>query len=219
MAIVNIKIEGMAAVQREFADIAANQIPYATALSLTRTAQDSQAVIRDQVLPKEFILRRASWARSGIRITAATKRVLMAAIEDINKYMELQETGGTKLPYKDMLAVPLSGARPTLRSLIRFEDYPAQVMARGGFINKVGSTLVMFAVALKRGRQKGLSRRVKGFAQAKWARQVIPMYALVPRATIPARYGFVKAVGQVVQARWRGNFEAAFQQAVRTSTR
>jgi hypothetical protein len=55
--------------------------------------------------------------------------------------------GGTKIPYGSAIAVPLEGARPNPRALVAKENYPHEVMARGGFIR--GN--VMYAVAFKQG--------------------------------------------------------------------
>lgn len=212
MSIARIQIQNLKQVQDEFRDIGANQIPFATAKALTRTAQDGQKVIQNNVLGARFTIRRASWAKSGIRITAATKQLLQAIVEDINKYMALQETGGEKLPYKQYIAVPLSGARPSLSAIVSDDNKPAAVMARGGFIR--GN--VMYAVSYARG-QRRLSRTKGGYRSAQL--QVVPMYALVHQARIKPRYGFQPAVVEVVEKNFDANFKDAFQAAVRTAKR
>lgn len=215
-----IKLEGLEQVQAEMRDIAANQIPFATAKMLTMTAQDGQKVIQGVVLPVKFTLRSPSWMKKGIRVTPATKTSQVAAVEDIHAFMDLQEQGGTKVPYGNSLAIPITGgARPSQRALIPSANMPSRVMAAGGFIipltNGVG---LMCARSLKAGRRKR-DKFTGQLGAAKWSRPVVPMYLLVPRATIKARYGFIEAVTQVVEKNWQGNFNKAFLQAVRTATK
>ena len=218
MPLVRIQLEGFDQLKAELADIRVNQLPFASALALTRTAQDAQENDRSNVLPLKFTLRRASWAKQGVRITAATKTNLQASVQDIHPYMALQETGGEKIAYKNMLAIPLEGARPTLQSLIADENRPHAVMARGGFIRDN----VMYAVALKSSRRGRVSRAIAGISKsATWSRQVVPMYVLAPQAVIgrnPAKlYGFVAAAQEMVAQRFELNFRQAYLRAVRTA--
>jgi hypothetical protein len=216
MTLVRVSIQNMDQVQAELRDINANQVPFATALALTKTAQGGQLKVRNDILPRQFTLRRVSWAKQGIRIQAATKQKLEATVQDINPYMDLQETGGDKLPYGSAIAVPLSGARPTLGALIADSDRPHAVMARGGFIRNG----IMYAVALKAGRRGSIGKGIKGISKAaSWDKQIVPMYALVPRASIKPRYGFADAMKQVVEETFAQNFSTAFAQAVRTAKR
>jgi hypothetical protein len=213
---LSIRIDGVDSVLAEYADINANQLPYAVVLSLTRTAQQAQDTIRNTVLPTRFTLRRAAFIKQGVRIQAATKTKLAATVQDIDYFMALQETGGQKIPYGKYIAVPLSGARPTLTAIVNPANYPAAVMQRGGFIR--GN--IMYAVAFKAGRRGRLSGGIAGLSKAAdWSRQIIPMYALVERANVPARYGFEESVRGTVAESWLPNFQASFLQAVRTAKR
>jgi hypothetical protein len=210
---VSVQVENMRDVIAGFRGIADDQIPFATALSLTQTAKLAQAEIWKE-LPLRFTIRRLQWAKQGIRIAAATKRELVAIVEDIHKYMELQEQGGDKAPqYGKFLAIPLNGARRSERALINSGDLPHAVMASGlGFIR--GN--VMYRAAFVRSRSRRGFRGVKGFQSGKWSRQIQPMYALVPRANVPKRYGFEQIVRAAVGEHWEQEFGKAFSKAVQT---
>jgi hypothetical protein len=216
MTLARIQIRGAKEVQDEFRSINADQIPFATALALTRTAQDGQKDIQDVVLPTRFTLRRGPFMRAGIRIRAATKANLVAIVQDIHSFMELQETTGLKTPtYGRALAIPLRGARPTMTALIKDDDRPHAVMQRGGFIRNG----VMYAV---RQRYKKERRRRGKYGPVNASRQrneVVPMYFLVDRWKWQPRYGFVDDVRKIVEQRFKPNFAGAFAQAVRTARR
>lgn len=216
MIALRMEVRGANETRAELTDIERSQLPFATARALTKTVQQAQSFVRGDLLPAHFTLRRPTWAKQGVRITPATKQKLEASVQDINPYMGLQQTGGEKIPYGNYLAVPLSGARPTPRSLVSADNLPHAVMERGGFIR--GN--VMYAVAFKAGRRGRVSRAIGGIQKAaNWERKVVPMYALVKRAVLRPRYEFVEKVSEAAQAHFDVNFAESFQQAVRTAKR
>lgn len=217
--IVSVKIEGLEEAKAAMRERRKSQLPYAIARALTLTVKAKQPVIW-ALLPREFVIRRAAWARSGIRITPALKTKFEAVIEDINKYMGLQETSGSKLPkFGAYVAVPLRGARATPRALVRSEDLPHAIMQRGGFIReKSNGKLIMYRVAFKAGRRKKLSRSIVGISEGgNWSRQIVPMYALVKSAHVPARYHFVENVQRDLEGEFARQFDAAWKEAERTA--
>ena len=215
-----IEVRYVPEARAELLDTYANQIPFANALALTADAKDAQDYIRRTTLPARFTLRRPAWAKQGIRIQAATKASQVAVVRDINPYMALQQSGGVKIPFGNAIAVPLSGARRNVKSLIDPENMPHAVMQRGGFI-RAG---IMYAVTFKRGRSKRLSRslRPSGIrgtelrAAPSWSREIVPMYALVKRAVVKPRYGFDADVMNVVRRNHARNWAVAFEKAVKT---
>jgi hypothetical protein len=209
--LVTVRIENLKEVQAELRSIASDQVPFATAMALTKTAQAGQGKIRSDVLPTKFILRRAAWMKNNIRVKSATKTELAAEVRDTYRAMVLQETGGIKIPFGSKLAVPLSAARPSESSLISPQNRPAAVMARGGFIQ--GN--ILYGVPSKRAHGPHKNRR--GARGASSSGDIVPMYALVPRARIDQRYGFEDAVIQVVHETFGANFADAFKRAVRTA--
>jgi hypothetical protein len=213
-----IKVSGLAELQNELRSIRAEQIPFATALTLTRLVQDAQQFVREGVLPLKFTLRRVSWAKQGVRITPATKTRWVASVQDINRYMELQETGGEKIPYKNFIAVPLEGARPTERAMVAPENRPHAVMQRGGFIRDG----IMYAVVFRAGRRGRVARSITGISKAaSWSRKVIAMYVLTPRAIIGRNpdklYHFIDSTKLVVEQNLPLRWSESVQKAIRTA--
>jgi hypothetical protein len=220
--IVKVKLLGVDAVAAEYRDIAKNQLPFANAAALTRTARDAQESIR-KALPVRFTIRQRSWMERNVKETKADKHDSppFAVVEDTFDAMGLQEAGGQKLPrVGQYLAVPLEGARPTPRKLIADGDRPHEVMGSGlGFIRpNANGVPIMYRAFFKRGRTRGV-RGVKGMGSATWSREIMPMYALVRRADVKPRYEFDVTVEKAVQSRFRQNFDDAFAKAVKTATR
>lgn len=211
---IKVVIQNTDRVIQNFRGIHDDQLPFAMARSLTGIAKQAQDSVQT-ALPARFTIRRLAWARGGIRVEAATKRDLFAVVKDIHSYMQLQEEGGTKLPqFGRFLAVPLSGARRSVTAIVDKADLPGAVMASGlGFIR--GN--VMYRANFVRSSSRRGFRGVKGFNSGSWSRKIIPMYALVPKASVPARYGFVDIVKKVVGRRWEQEFAQAFAKAVETS--
>lgn len=214
MEIVRVRLMGLDQVQAELRDVKGNQLPFAMMLAIRDTAYDAQKVVREQVLPQRFTLRRAAWMKRNIQVEQPTKQNLRAVVQDTFDAMKLQEKGGDKIPYGKAIAVPMEGARPRLSSLIDAQNRPAEVMAHGGFIRNG----IMYAVALKAGRRGRVSRSVFGIQKAAtWQRKIIPMYALVPRAKIKPEYGFRDSVVATANKNFKQNFEVSFAKAVRTA--
>jgi len=82
-------------------DVAAKRIPNAAAKALTRTAFDARDAVRDG-LPERFNLRRP-WVSRGIGVTPAKPSTRMADVWSRDRFMALQESGGTKT---GKLAIP-----------------------------------------------------------------------------------------------------------------
>lgn len=221
---VRIKIEGMSELVAEAKDIAANQVPYALAVSLTRTVQDAQSAIRDE-LPRRFTIRQARFMRDNIRIAPASKsdNPPIASVEDtggpegqILSDMILQEDSGEKLPrYAHFICVPLEGAKRNSSGRVPAGKSPKEVMESGmGFIRNH----VMYMRGKHFKRPKKYGRNWGPTVVMDTARdKITPMYALVPEAMIPARYGFAELVAVVAQNMWEPEFEKAFLQAVKTA--
>jgi hypothetical protein len=210
---VTVKIENMEEVINDFRGIADDQIPYAAALSLTRTAKRAQAKVQE-MLPMRFTIRQQRWAKLGIRVEPATKKDLEAAVKDINYYMQLQETGGLKLPrHGGKIAIPLF--RVPSNGFIPDDKTPEAIMASGvGFIG--GKVMYLRGKHYKRA-HKFMRVRGPGAAMTGYARdKLIPMYALVDEAKIPARYGFEQIIKAVVDEIWPEEFGRAFAEALAT---
>ena len=85
------------------------QLPYATAVALTRTAQDVQSYIIDAIT-RIFNVTKKWWLKqqpTGIKIKSAKKTDLHSSIYTNAYFADLQEDGGTKRPHDNRtMAVP-----------------------------------------------------------------------------------------------------------------
>jgi hypothetical protein len=211
-----VRVTGLREWQDQLARMAADQIPYATALMLTRLAQDGQAEVRRE-LPQRFIIRRAAWAEGGVVITPATKSRLVSEVVDRNYYMVLQETGGEKFFFMKDVAIPLEGARSTPQAIVKPSDYPHAVMAQGGFIRKNAQGLaIMYRVARKyqrRGRRGG--QKVIGPLNAQRTGDIVPMWLLVKQAEVKPAYQMEETVAAVVDANAERRWLQAADEAIR----
>ena len=82
-----------AAFNRAFADLE-KQLRFAAAQALTKTAQDAQEAVKQQ-LPKRFTIR-TNWLARGVRIRPASRTTLQATVLVLDRFMAQQETGGEK---------------------------------------------------------------------------------------------------------------------------
>jgi len=104
-------------------DLAQQHIPNAAAKALTRTAFDTRDAVRDS-LPERFNLRRP-WISRGIGVTPAKPRTLMAEVWSRDRFMALQETGGTKTGTS---AIPLGPMAQKARTqVIPKSQWPGQL--------------------------------------------------------------------------------------------
>jgi len=191
-----------------------NELPFAMAKALTKTAQDIQSkIIAD--LPGKFTLR-TGWYKPntpyGFRIQKATKASLTAKVYTKAPWMQLQETGGVKQVAGKRLAIPflnrqgsnpgvVFGVKRSKRDLVMKSQKP-QVLGNKAFVlkGKKGDLL-----ATRTGKGKRSILRI--------------LYGLEPKANIKARLHMAETADRVVAQGWRRNFEEAIAYALNTSKR
>lgn len=110
------------------------QLPFAAALALTRTAQAIQAEQQAQ-MPRRFTIRNQAVVR-GIRIRRAEKRdwpLLRAEVGSIDEFMRMQELGGTKKAKGKRQGVPtfFMDRRRTKRGYTRKGEQPGELLRTG----------------------------------------------------------------------------------------
>lgn len=169
-----------------------DQVPFATALALTRTAQDAQKEIKRQ-LPTKFTLRRR-WVELGIRIRKATKRDLESVVFSRDAFLLKQEQGATKR----RAAIPVR-VRRSERSVPSRAKWPSQLLRRPDvFIRDLlGGARGVF--------QKMRSGRLK------------LLWVIEDKTVTKPRLRFGETVRTVVRKRWVKNFGAALARAIRTA--
>jgi hypothetical protein len=169
------------------------QIRYASALALTRTAQDAQEEVRRQ-LPSRFIMR-SQWVPKGIRIQRATKANLESTVRVLDDFMALQETGGI-----GETSVPI-GARPKPISRTPPSKWPGALLKKPKhFIAPIKSGSDQMVLWRRRSKKKNSPLRL--------------MYVFEDRVKIKPRFGFAETVEQVGLERFKIRFEEAVEQAL-----
>lgn len=178
------------------------QLPFATALALTRTIQDAQTdVVSD--LPNEFTLR-GSWfkprTKFGINIRPAKKDNLVAYIGTNAPWIEIQEEGGKKKPAGKMLAIPTANIRKKPTQRIGLGRLPRKL--KRTFVINTKSGPVLF-------QRKGKGKRSKIFA----------VYVLEPDANVKKVAPIYDPTVKTVERVWDKNFISAFEKAIATMKR
>ncbi len=170
------------------------QVPFATALALTRIAAEAQAEVRKQ-LPKRFTIRR-SWVASGIRTTRATKRKPESSVYTVDEFMALQESGGVKRGRKAQ-AIPV-GVRKSKRQVVGRARWPKALSKKPKhFIAQVGGTRGVF---------KRTGRGGRGSPKLLWRFE--------SDVRVRPRFEFEETVAKVMNDRFQFEFGRAFAQAL-----
>ena len=175
-----------------------DQVPFATALALTRLAKDSQREIRKR-FPRRFIKRR-SWIPKGVRIIKATPETQTSFVYSKDRWMADQEFGGIRRARKKLRGIP-TGVRRSKRSVVPTARRPAALLAqnrRRYFLEKVGDKVGLYE---KRGK-RGMPRQ---------------LYLMVPRVRVRPRWRFGKTVEAVVRHRYVSRMRGAWRYATRTA--
>lgn len=203
--------------------MAADQVPFATALALTRTAQDAEKELTAELprqldKPTPFTMR--AWG-----VSKATKKALTAAVyaKDAQaKYLRWQVYGGQRAPAR------VSQKLPTAIKVNEFGNIPKGEIARLVKLAQEGKRLTrararrlgvsnqveLFYGDPGEGRPAGVYKRVQQGAE----HHLVPL-VVFPR--VPAQYRprlpMQAIVERVVRARFGANYRDAWAQALRSA--
>lgn len=184
-------------------DIQRRQVPYATARALTFTARKAQEKVQAIFDGGTFRVRSQSARnrlKKGVRFQPADKRdfPMAASVSDIDYFMELQETGGTKTPeHTQHLAVPRQ-IRPSPNAPIPRGNRPKDLIGKPK----------VFKILLGNG-QLAIMRRV---GQKRYPVQLL--YLLREQVHLDPRFQFVKTVKDEALTAWPEEFRNAIHQAL-----
>lgn len=183
-------------------DFAYKQVPFASALALTRIAQRVQKSSQS-ALSKYFTIR-TPWVSKGIRIEPARKNdwpYQEAVVGSKDPFMALQALGGVKKGLKQNVAIPI-GARPTKLSTTPRSMWPKKLL----------SSKKQHAFISKR-------RSAPAIVQANPSdpRKLQVMYLLKPTVRMKARWPFESNATAIVQSQYDREFGAALARAIATA--
>lgn len=191
-------------VQIDFAKLGTklNQIPFAVALALTRTAQDAQLEVR-RGLRQRFTTRN-NWVERGILFSSAKKDNLVATVFSRDDFMILQEKGGVKTPRGSSIAVP-ADAKVNKRGIITQANRPRALLAKPNTFRATISGV------------DGVWQRLGTRAARKAGRALKLLFVFKPSVPIRARFGFANTVRKVVGERFTRQLGLAIETALRTA--
>jgi len=208
------------------------EIPFALALSLTRTVQAGQKKEQAE-MPSKFTIRKKRVLK-GIRIEKATKNNLTATLKDIDPFMALQDEGIARRDddqgfttkgdsrleiYGEYVCIPFEAARPSAGRAVREADTPREVIANGGFIKKYDGYAVLFRKANNREAKKYTVRRGgtdRALVSTVNGAAAVAMWLLYPQASNKPRLKFAESFEQLLDSgEWERQFDKAFADAIK----
>jgi hypothetical protein len=238
---VKSDLEQLAASIRE---LGKEQVPFAIALTLTRTGGDVKAEV-DRQIPALFD-RPTAYTRMGFRLFPATKRNLRALVsfrEDARHFLNAQVEGGARtlkaleraltalkaLP-PGMMVVPGQGARLDGSGNVE-RGQVVQVLSQLRITMTAGYTRNM---SYEGRAQINAQRRAGGrffvaapggrlqpgvYQRELVGRNITPVFVFVRQAAYKVRLPIERIAQQVIAARLNVNFEGAWRQALATGRR
>lgn len=171
-----------------------------TAIGITRTLVEAKTAVIGEWEGKFTI--RGQWLRNapiGPKVKPANGDTLTGSLEMTAKFARLQETGGTKIPFGNHLAIPTQNARPNPGARIPARFMPKALVATGkAFIEKFkNGTMALSVHGLKKSGKFG---------------DVVVMYFLVPKAQIKPAHIWEKPITGVVTHRLALNIDKGIEQ-------
>ncbi|MBV9217352.1 MAG: hypothetical protein JO053_14380 [Acidobacteria bacterium] len=191
------------------------QLNYGSAVALTKTAKEGQAA-SVSALKVKFTLRNRWFEQQtplGIKITPATPATQFSEVKTAAYFLPRQDQGGTKIPYKKFLAIPIiPNARPSKTALIPSKNLPKNLKNAFELVTKTGTRLLCIRNSSGRGRGKFSALPQNGGRQTSG---LVPMYILVKKSTIKSADVFHKPIELTVKERLPGNMAREINLAFR----
>lgn len=179
--------------------LAARQMPFVTARTLTLTARDARDAVRDG-LPQRFTIR-SNWVRKGIQFRGATKAIPVAVVGSRDWFMASQEKGGVRRArHSQHLARPVA-IRKSKAARITKGKRPRALLNNKG---QAGGKRRFFVTTLRKGRNAGKKAVLRRTGRDRFPVQVL--YVMEKRQRIVPRFGFHKTVMLTVRRRLSKNF-------------
>ncbi len=202
---------------KQFSKAMREQVPYATAVALTRTAKQAAEAVQKE-LPRHFILRN-QFTKNSIRTIRAEKRdwpESKAIVGSISPYLVIQEDGGSKTPASKAFSIP-KGIRANETKLVPRSKWPGKILLGNSTIPMGGRT---------RGASKGSRQKPKPFLLREHdgvgvyirtgkGRKVKRLYRLTRETLhVKGRHWFYTPASQVASVELHRNFVKALDEAM-----
>jgi len=174
---LDIKVESnLGALTKALDVFGKDQLPFATAGALTSTAFEVRETIVEDTFPRSFNVKNKRFAGATFRVDKANKRKLEARVFDrLGKdFLAMQESGGTKRPRGNNVAIPTDEIRVTGRGVAKARR-PRQILQSGKRAFKTRSKTGQEIIAQRRGKKR-------------YPLKVL--YVLEPQAQIKPRFPF-----------------------------
>jgi len=190
-------------------------INFGVSKGVNKTVQEAQAASKGAIRGK-FTIRNNWLDRSPIAIKAKfsnkNQAVISGEVSTTARFLPLQDAGGTKLPYKNYLAIPIiPTARPSKGAPIPKANLPRNL--KNAFILTTESGRKWLCVRKNKGRRSMSSLPQSGGRQTSG---LVVMYQLVKKASIKRADIFEDPIKKVVDRRLKGNIDAGVTEAFRT---
>jgi hypothetical protein len=186
--------------------LARKQIPFATALALTRVSQDVKAELRGG-LHSYFVIRNG-WVQRGIVNEPARKSAfpIAAVVATKDEFMARQALGGTKRAVDGKkLGMPV-GIRPTVTAITPRSKWPGALLRR----KRQGN----FLMSVKKGRLAGKQVVFRRTGPGK--RDLSLQYVLKGSVEVKARWPFYEIAQTTVGKTYDWRFGQALGKALAT---
>ena len=203
---------------KEFESAMQSQVPYATAVALTRTAAQAKDRVKQELRHRMII--RNQFTANSIRHIRAEKTDWpnsKAMVGSIAAYMAIQEDGGSKTPTSKAFAIP-KGIRTSENRLVPRSKWPGRILGQQNAIPEGGRS---------RGANKGTRSKPKAFllrehdgvgvyVRVGRGRKLKRLFRLTKETIhIKARHWLETPVTEVVQANLGNNFKRALDEALK----
>lgn len=196
---------------KDLEDLARKQVPFATALALTRTAQDVRGHLRETL--GDYFVTRNKWVAGSMQMTKATKATLEAHAGTVYEPMALQDEGGQKTG-KDggTVAVPVA-ARADETKRTTPATWPGRLAKkRDFFLATFGDGVVGKASDGSGG--VGIFQRIGRRAEKKHLKL---WWLIEPEVHVEPRWPFEDLARATVERELVDNFWSAMEQAMATA--
>jgi hypothetical protein len=173
------------------------QLTFAVATTLTAVAKEAQSAVVEDI--QETFTTRGNWYlprnKFGIKIEAARKDHLSAAVKTEAYWLAIHETGGIKTPGGKYLAIPTDNVRRTKRQIIKRSQRPRNLI-RPFVLNTINGPVLF---------------------QRKNKRAIVPLYQLEPKAKIKKESTVIETTVRVVRERFSRILGEKLAEAIRTA--